>query len=155
MKMMQTLLFFVQGIPEIAGVIACSLALAGVKLRWTVILVFAGILTPVVYIVRSLPVTFGLHTLVGILLSTLFVARATRVSPSTSFVVVFASYAVLALLEVSMHELSSVFLQREVVQLLSEQYTRMLIGLPQAIVMIAIALVIARYRKPREGMWRI
>lgn len=153
--MLQTLLFFVQGIPEITGVVACSLALARVKLRWGVTLIFASILTVVIYIIRSLPVTFGLHTVVGILMCTLFIARATKVPPSTSFIVVFAGYALLALLEVFIYELFGRILNMEASQLMLNNYTRMLTGMPQALMMIAIALVIVKYRKPLEGMWKI
>jgi len=126
-----------------------------VKLRWEVILPFAGIMTLVIYVVRSLPVTFGLHTVTGILLYTLFIARATRVPPSSSFIVSFAGFALLALLEVIMYELIGNLFNTEVSQLLLNDYTQMLIGLPQALTMIAVALVIAKYRKPLEGMWRI
>lgn len=153
--MLQTLLFLVQGIPEIAGVIACTLALARVQLRWGVILVFASILTVVIYIVRSLPVTFGLHSVVFILLCVLFIARTTRVSPSISFMVSFAGFAMLALLEVTIYELFGKILNTETSQLFLNDYMRTLIGLPQAIIMITIALIIAKYRKPLEGMWRI
>ncbi|AGL00488.1 hypothetical protein [Desulfoscipio gibsoniae] len=153
--MIETLLFYLQGIPELAGIIACSLALARVKLRWGVILAFASILTIVIYIIRNMPVTFGLHTVAFILLCVLFIAKATRVPPSTSFVVVFAGYAILSLLELTIHELFIFLLQAEVSQLISDEYTWLLIGLPQAFIMIAIALVIAKYRKHLEGMWKI
>ncbi|SFG93422.1 hypothetical protein SAMN05660649_03204 [Desulfotomaculum arcticum] len=153
--MLQILLFFVQGIPEIAGVVACSLALARVKLRWRVILVFASILTVIIYIVRSLPFTFGLHTLAGILLITLFIARTTRVPPSTSFMVSFVSFALLALLEVPLNELFSILIKVDINQLISDTYTWMLTGLSQAVIMIAIALLVSKYRKPLEGMWKI
>lgn len=153
--MLQTLLFFAQGIPETAGVVACSLALARVKLRWRVILAFASVLTIVIYIIRNIPVTFGLHTVAAILLSTLFIARFTRVPPSISFIVVFASYTLLALLELIMHEFFIFLLNTEISQLLSDNYKWMLIGFPQSIFLIAIALTIPKYKKHLEGMWKV
>lgn len=153
--MQQTLLFFVQGIPESIGLVACCLALARVKLRWGVILAVAVVLTVLIYLIRSLPVTFGLHTVTGILLITLFIARTTRVSPSTSFMVSFAGTALLALLEVIMYELIGNLFNTEVSQLLLNDYTQMLIGLPQAVIIVSIALLISKYRKPLEGMWKI
>ncbi|WP_347488778.1 hypothetical protein ABDB91_16525 [Desulfoscipio sp. XC116] len=153
--MIQTLLFFLQGVPEIAGIVACSLALARVRLRWGIILSFACILAVVIYIIRNMPVTFGLHTVISILLCALFVTKFTKVPPSTSFTVVFAGYAILALLEVTMHELFSSLLHTEVSQLISDDYIWKLIGFPHAIFMIAIALAIAKYKKPLESMWRV
>jgi len=148
--MTEILLFCVQGIPEVSGIVACSLALARVKLRWGVILVFAVILVMVTYMIRHMPVTFGLHTVAGILLCALFIILLTRVPPSTSFIVTFASYAVVALLEVSVYELFGRLLNVEFSYLVFK-----LIGLPHALIMIVIALVIPRYRKPLEGMWKI
>jgi len=153
--MTEILLFCVQGIPEVSGIIACSLALARVKLRWGVILVFTGILVIVTYMIRHMPVTFGLHTVAGILLIALFIVLFTRVPPSTSFIVVFITYVILALLEVSVYELFGRLLNIESSYFVFKPYTRMLIGLPHALMMIVIALVIARYRKPLEGMWKI
>ncbi|WP_104370733.1 hypothetical protein [Desulfocucumis palustris] len=153
--MLKLLLFFVQGIPESAGLVACSLALARVNLRWGVIWAVASVMTVVIYMVRSLPVTFGLHTVAAIFLSALFIARATRVPPSISFIVSFASFALLALLEVPMYELISSLLNKEVSNLMSDNYVWLLVGLPQVAIMIAIALLISKFRKPMEGMWRI
>ncbi len=153
--MTQFLLFCLQGVPEIAGIVACSLALAGVKLRWGVILAFAGILVTVIYMIRHMPVTFGLHTVAAILLCALLIVRFTMVPPSTSFIAVFISSAVLGVLEVSVYELFLLLLNIEFSYFVFTPYTRMLIGLPHALIMIVIALVIPRYRKPLEGMWKI
>ncbi len=153
--MTEVLLFCLQGIPEVSGIIACSLALARVKLRWGLILVFAGVLVMVTYMIRHMPVTFGLHTVAGILLIVLFIVLFTRVPPSTSFIVVFITYAVLALLEVSVYELFGRLLNIESSYFVFNPYTRMLIGLPHSLIMIVIALVIPRYRRSLEGMWKI
>lgn len=153
--MTQILLFYLQGIPEMTGVVACGLALARVKLRWGVILAFACVLATIIYIIRSLPVTFGLHSVAAILLTALLIARFTQVPLSTSFIASFASFVLLALLEVSVYELVGRLLNIESSYLAFTPYTRMLMGLPQAIILIVIAPVIARYRKPLEGMWKI
>ncbi len=153
--MTEILLFCVQGIPEAMGIMACSLAFARVELRWGMILAAAGILVTVIYMIRHMPVTFGLHTVAAILLYVLLIVRFTRVPPSTSFIAVFASIAVLALLEVSAYELFRRLLNIEYRQFMFYQYVRTLIGLPQALIMIVIALVISRYRKPLEGMWKV
>lgn len=153
--MLQTLLFFVQGIPETAGVIACSLALARVKLRWGVILAFASVLTLLIFIIRNMPFTFGLHTVAGILLCTLFIARFTRVPPSISFIAVFAAYALLGSLELAIYELFGILLSTEASSLMSNQHKRTLIGLPQGFILVAIAFITAKYRRSREGMWKI
>ncbi len=148
--MSEILLFCVQGIPEMMGIMACSLALARVTLRWGVILAFAGILVSVIYMIRHMPVTFGLHTVAAILLCALLIVWFTMALPSASFIAVFATYAVLAVLEVSIYELFGRF-----INIGSSYLVFKLIGLPQGVILIVIALVIPRYRKPLAGMWRI
>ncbi|WP_104370859.1 hypothetical protein [Desulfocucumis palustris] len=153
--MQQTLLFFMQGIPETVGVCAFSLALTRVKLRWGVIFSAGLVVTAIMLALRSMPITFGLHTVASILLWTLFIASATKVPPSKSFMAVFTSMGLLALLESSIYEVAVKILNEGVEKLMSNAFLWKLTGLPQAIVMIAMALLISRFRRPLEGMWKI
>ncbi|GBF32176.1 hypothetical protein DCCM_0367 [Desulfocucumis palustris] len=153
--MLQEVLFFVQGISETAGIIACSLALVKVKLRWGLIFAIGVVLTAMIYIIRNLPITFGLHTVAAILLTALFIARATRVPPSKGFMAVFVSFTVLYLAETTMNEVFIILLNTEISKVISEDTLWKLTGLPQSILLISIALLIPKYRKPLEGMWRI
>ncbi|GBF32177.1 hypothetical protein DCCM_0368 [Desulfocucumis palustris] len=155
MKILQILLFFMQGFPETVGVCAFSLALARVQLRWGVILPTALVMTAIILVLRSIPITFGLHTVATILLWTLFIVRATRVPPSQSFMVVFAGIAAVALLELTMFKVLVRLLNIDINKFMSDVFLWKLAALPQAIMMIVFALLISKYRKPLEGMWRI
>lgn len=153
--MTKIFLFLLQGIPESLGLIACSLALAKVKLRWRIILVVAFVFTLISCAVRELPVTFGLHTAVGILLVAVFITKTTRVTPSISFVCAFASFSVLALLEVLSYEMAEKLLQADINTIISDDLMWRMISIPQTVLLIIIALLIAKYRKPLEDMWKI
>ncbi|GBF32303.1 hypothetical protein DCCM_0497 [Desulfocucumis palustris] len=61
----------------------------------------------------------------------------------------------LALLESSIYEVAVKILNEGVEKLMSNAFLWKLTGLPQAIVMIAMALLISRFRRPLEGMWKI
>jgi hypothetical protein len=153
--MLKTLLFFLQGIPEVSGEIALSLALAGVSLRWGIIAVTGTAFVIVIYMIRSLPFTFGIHSVVGILIMILFIKKATRVKTAKCFIVVLASFATLATLEILLSELFSYIIKLDLQFLTPNSILWKLVGLPQAILMILFALLVSKYKKPLEGMWKI
>jgi hypothetical protein len=149
------ILFLLQGIPESLGLISCGLVLARVKLRWGIVLAAALLYTLIIYLIRQLPLTFGLHSAVGILLLAVFMAKATRVTLSISFVCAFASTSILTLLELLIHEFVVKFLHLEVNNMVSDSFLWNIMGIPQALLLIITALLLAKYRKPLEGMWKI
>ncbi|TYO96497.1 hypothetical protein [Desulfallas thermosapovorans] len=153
--MLQTLLFFTQGIPECTGLLACTLALVRVEIRWKIVITTAVVFTGIIYIIRNLPVTFGLHTVVAILIYAVFISKATRVPPSISFMAVFITVAVLLFVEARISELFRALLSNEITIMLSAYSLWQLTGLPQGILLIAGAILISKYRKPVDDMWRI
>ncbi len=153
--MLKFLLFLMQTIPESSGMIAFSLALTRVRLRWGIILSAGSVFAVIIYCIRELPVAFGLHTVVGMLLLAVFISKATKVLPSRSFAAVFACFALLALLEALMYEATTSLLNREIKDIMSDYLLWRIIGLPQALLMNIAAVLVSRYRKPLEGMWKI
>lgn len=151
----KTLLFLLQGIPELSGELALSLALAGVSLRWGIIVAAGTGLALLIYVIRLLPFTFGIHTVIGILIMILLIKIATRVKTTTCFIVVFATFATLAALEFFISELFFSVIKLDPQSVISNNLLWKLIGLPQAISMIIIALLVSKYKKPTEGMWKI
>ncbi|GBF33413.1 hypothetical protein DCCM_2514 [Desulfocucumis palustris] len=124
-------------------------------MRWGIVLVVGIVLAVIIYTIRNLPVTFGLHTVVAILLIAIFIIRSTKTPSSTSFLAVFFSFAVLFLLETLMNKVFIIILNIKISKLISDDTLWTLTGLPQSILLIVIALLISRYREPLEGMWKI
>ncbi len=153
--MVNFLLFLLQAIPEMTGVIAFSVALAGVPLRWGIITPAATVLAVIAFVIRALPFTFGLHTVACLMLAVVFVAKATRVLLSKSFVAVFSSVATLAVLELVIHEGFFAVTKTDPQVYLANPLFWRLLGLPQALLMIVFALLAAKIKKPAEGMWKI
>ncbi|BAF59957.1 MAG: hypothetical protein HPY89_03125 [Pelotomaculum sp.] len=153
--MVKALLFLLQGIPEMMGILAFSLAFAGVPLRWGVIAAVGTVLAVIIYIIRSLPLAFGLHTAAALLLVTIIIAKTTCVPPSKSFISVFASFSILVTLELIIHEFFFFLTKQDPQAVISNYLLWKLIGLPQAFLMIILALLIARLKTPVEGAWKI
>ncbi|MEW5953685.1 MAG: hypothetical protein AB1815_08100 [Bacillota bacterium] len=153
--MNSSLLFFVQGIPEMAGFTALSLALAGVPLRWGRIVAIGLFLAVVIFLIRSLPFAFGLHMIAGALLAVVIIAKGTSVSLPKSFLVVFVSGIILAFLEWIIHESLFALIRLNLQTVLENELLWTLLGLPQAVILLLLAVLIARFRKSVPDKWRI
>lgn len=148
-------IFFLQGIPETIGVIALSLAFARIQLRWGPIIAAGTVISITGSIIRALPITLGIHTIATLLLCVLFVTKATRISPAKGFIAITASVAVLLFLEMIIHLclVNSIGLNLQTISHDSLLWT--LIGLPQAVILFILALVISRVKTPALGGWKI
>lgn len=140
---------FLQAAPESAGLIALSLALAGVPLCWGRILVFGSIMTLLVLLIRSLPVSFGLHIIVGILLIVIYLIKTTNVRPVNCFFAVFVSYTTLAVLElIAWKIILSMGVDPE---LLLVNPAWKLLGLIQVMPLILLAIITSKLKKPARN----
>jgi len=153
--MEKSLLFFLQGIPEVTGVVAFSLAIAGVPLRWKVVAAAGTVLTVIVYIIRSLPLTFGLHTIAMTLLLALFITKTTWVAPVNSFVAAMSSVTLLMIVEWAINKLLFTIVGLNQQEVISNYLLWKLLGLPQDVVMLILALIVPKFKKYDKGAWKI
>ena len=152
----EILLFLVPGVLEIAGIIALSLALGAVPFRWGRIFSAGLVLTIVVYIIRHLPGVLPFtHMIVEILILVLVIAKVTKVPLSKSFVIVFASVALLAILEQLITELFLWISRMNINSLISDNVLWFSAGLLQALIMINAAVIASRYIKPDPDAWKL
>lgn len=151
---MSVLYFFLQGIPEGMGVVAIALAVARVQLRWRYIFLCALLLAVVNYFIRSLPVTFGFHLPVAILLLFILMVRFTNLSPSRTIIAVFSSFVIIALLEFVVSSTFFAYSQMDAQQVIANEPLWAAVGIFQAAILIIIALVISHFHKPNEGVWK-
>ncbi|OPY58194.1 MAG: hypothetical protein A4E55_01089 [Pelotomaculum sp. PtaU1.Bin035] len=154
--MVRTLLFFMQGIPELMGIIAFSLALVRVPLRWGIITCAGTAMTVIIFIIRSLPMAYGLHTVVATLLVALFIIKTTRSSLSKSLIVAIASICTLATIELAINYIFFAVTKLDQQAVISNDYLLWkLLGLPQDTLMILFAVIISKLKKPDKNAWKV
>jgi len=150
------LLFLLQGIPESSGVIALSLALLRVPLRWKHIIAAGTVFTLIIFAIRSLPFTFGIHTAVAIFLLVVAINKTTHTPVTKTFIAVLAGYVTVALLEIVISETFFAVTKLDPNTLITENNPLwVLSGLPQAFLLIIFALIISKFKKPIGDAWKI
>jgi hypothetical protein len=150
---MDTLYYFLQSFPECAGVIALSLALARVPLRWGRILLGSAFISLICFGIRALPVTFGLHLPISIFIIFLLIIKLTKTVPSRAIISVFASFFALALLEYLVSTVFFALTHIDPNQALADESLWTMVGVIQDAVLIIIALVVPHFLKPNQGAW--
>ncbi|HAU32548.1 MAG: putative membrane protein [Desulfotomaculum sp. 46_296] len=149
-------LFLIPGIPEVAGVIALSLALGAVPLRWGRIIPAGVVLAILFYVIRISPgVPLFTHMVVGLLILVLIIAHTTKVPLSKSFIIVFTSMALLAILEYLITELFLWISRLSIEALCSNNLLWLFSGLFQAFLMILAAIITTKYIKPDREAWKL
>lgn len=150
-------MFLLQGIPESSGHFALSLALLGVHLRWKPIIAAGTVMALVFFALRALPLTFGVHTAVGVFLIVFIIKRATHVPVMKIFIAVLVSFTTVILLELVIMDMFFTFTELDPNATIAENNNVLwvLSGLPQALLLNIFALVIARFKKPRGDAWKI
>jgi len=144
----ETLLFFMQGIPEMTGVIALCFAIAKVQIKWIQTLlvgVGAAILS---YTIQSLSFFFGFHTFIILFLVMLFVARVGQISIFKSFFVTSIVTIVLGMLEFSINSLYFWLSGDTPHDTVSNETFWAMLGMPQAIIMVFLAIIVSIIIKP-------
>jgi len=143
-----------QSIPECMGLIALSLALSRVPLRWGYIVAGGIIVSLIPFVIRALPVTFGLHLPICIFIIFLLIIKLTYVSPSRAVITVFSSFFVLALLEYIVSSVFFTLTDMDPHQAISNEGLWAAIGVFQSLILNFIALAIAYFLKPIKESWK-
>lgn len=151
---MNAFYYFIQSIPECVGVIALSLAVARIPLRWGRILIGGIFISILTYIIRSLPITFGFHLPICIFVIFLLIVKLTNVSPSRTIIAVFTSFFTLALLEYIISTAFFAYSHMTPKQALANQGLWASLGIGQAVILNIIALIVVHFLKPIEGAWK-
>ncbi|WP_157862996.1 hypothetical protein [Desulfofarcimen acetoxidans] len=148
-------MILLQGILELTGVAAFSLAVVRVPLYWGRITALGILLFAVTYTIRILQTTFGLHTAILLFLLSLLIRKVTHTSPVQSFKGSFLSLITLTLLELVIYKIFVMMTKYDPDYIISNIILWKSLGLPQGILMIIFAIIISKYKKPYEGAWRI
>lgn len=148
--------FLIQGIPEMTGLFALALSILRVPIRWLLVIPIAITICIAIYLIRTSGASFGVHTAFLLLSMVVILCKTTKSKLSSAFIASFISEAILAIAESLNNIIFSHFLDLNISTLPDTNWVLWkMIGFPQDIVIILVAILYAKFNKPREDMWKI
>ena len=144
------LALIIQGIPETIAVVTLASVLARIGLEWKKIVLFGAFLAFTAYVLRLFPITFGTHTIILTGLMFIFLIHYCQAPVLMALKACLISYLALIIVEyVCMTLLASLFgVTFEMV--LENTTTRILITLPQVIIIFLLSFVLLKIRVGKE-----
>lgn len=130
-----------QGFPEVISTLLVILLLLGCRMPASKFLFLAIFITVVITILRQLPLAFGFHVTLGIIVVGLVISIITKESPAKSFLATAASYAILFAYEIIFHFLMAQALDLNEVH---NKFVWILMGWPQILAMFLTAYLLWR-----------
>ncbi|MGI6712658.1 MAG: hypothetical protein ACOX4L_08080 [Bacillota bacterium] len=135
-----------QGIPENIALVTLGFVLVKAKIEWKKIIVLGVILAISAFLVRLLPITFGLHTIINIILMVGFLNYFAKADITKSVVVSLACYIILILLETIIGYIIISFLDISLKTVLKNDFLVVLWGILQVICLFLISHIIYHLR---------
>ncbi|KJS87709.1 MAG: hypothetical protein JM58_03330 [Peptococcaceae bacterium BICA1-8] len=135
-----------QGIPEQIAVVILALSIARQPFKWREVIFVGIILAITAFMVRLLPITFGVHTVVLIGLLFAYLSFIKKVDLSSAILSSLLSFLVLIVSEsLIVPTIMNLFaISRE--ELLTNDFIRILITLPHVLIIFFVALFIKKKR---------
>lgn len=146
---MQFALHYAQAIIEILGLISFTLVLSRLDIEWKKSIIPAMLLAAMVLMIRNLPIVFGMHILVIVIMIYAFVATMTQAPKHMVFLSIFVSIFCLASLEFCINQLfiGVGLMPRNMPDANSHMW--LIMGYTQAILMNILAILIQQVLKPK------
>lgn len=139
-----------QGFPETIAFATFVFVFSNQRLEWKNIIFVSIIQMLTTYLIRMLPMTFGIHTIILIITLAIYVKAVTGVSFSTVLKVSALGMVVLAVVEIIVDLTLFEVLKLSVEQANSNTILWILIGWPQVIVLFLLAWLKESRRKKEE-----
>lgn len=137
-------MFLIQGIPEQIAVAMLALIFSKVTYKWSEVILLGIGLASAAFLVRMLPITFGVHTvlLIGILFTYLNIKK--KIELSRAILAALASYLLLILLEsLCITGVMYLFhLSKELI--ISSTFLRIVITFPHVIFLYILAFLLKK-----------
>ncbi|RNC29843.1 MAG: hypothetical protein AWM53_00061 [Candidatus Dichloromethanomonas elyunquensis] len=135
-----------QGIPEQMAVAALAFVIANIPLVWKRIALIGTIVACSAYVLRLLPITFGIHTV--LIMSLLFILLIVigKGNINSSLIASLISFLSLIIAETISLSLLMPLLNVDLQSLTTDSTARIIIGLPQEVIIILLAFVIFKIK---------
>ncbi|MFZ7103530.1 MAG: hypothetical protein ACOWWO_12880 [Peptococcaceae bacterium] len=135
------------GIPEGISVAILAFVISKIKIKWDIVIIIGFILSTAAYLLRLLPITFGVHTIVYIALLILMLYKFGQVNIITSIINSIGTLLCLIVLETITSVLIMNHLQINQAQLSSDLFVHMQVFYPHVILLLLISLIIKKYKR--------
>lgn len=142
--------FIFQGLPETAALILTAFSIVGYNPNLREIIGYSIILVICIYLIRLLPIPFGLHTIVGVIVLVVLVCKVTKVSLGTAFCVAFSTMFLLFFLETVFHLLFKSLIGNVS---MTQNWVWIMIGWPQIIGLAGATIIIRKIRPSVIKRW--
>lgn len=141
-----------QGIPEQIAIVTLALVIVDIPLKCNKVILTGITLAFIAYILRLFPITFGVHTIILMVLLFIMMIRFYQAPLLISLRAILISFFVLIIVEYICFTLITHFFDISFNLYNSNVTLRILIGLPQVFVIFLLAYIIFRIRKGRIMM---
>lgn len=139
-----------QGIPETIAVATLAFVIAKVPINWKKLILIGVILAFTSYILRSFPITFGIHTILSIGLLFILLIKVGKSNLNTALIASLISYLAIIVIEtICISVLMSLFnVTSETI--INDTAVRILISLPQVLVMFLLSYFLYSVRTAKK-----
>lgn len=144
-----------QGIPESIGTAAVVISLGLHKLHWKLIIIIGLIQAVLMYTVRLLPLTFGVHTVILIISLSLLSTWIAKIDLRKAIIYSNISIMILAITEfIFVFSISSLGLYSENI-IFGDTLTRIFVGMPHVIVLFLTAMFFSKKKVKLKNIMNI
>ncbi|ATW24586.1 hypothetical protein [Candidatus Formimonas warabiya] len=140
MKMTLLELLF-QGIPEQISLVLLTFLISKAKVDWKRIVVMGIFMACFIYLIRLLPITFGVHTIIAIALLIFIMVYLEKISLVRSVISVILVYVFLIFAETICFRMISTLFQLSWDQIRNNEILMIISGIPQVILMLFVAFI--------------
>ncbi|MDR3601104.1 MAG: hypothetical protein P4L49_11590 [Desulfosporosinus sp.] len=136
------LALLLQGIPEQTAVVTLAFVIAGIPLKRNKILLLGICLAFCAYVVRLLPIPFGIHTILLLLILFVYLSRISKGDVGLAFIASSASMLVLVIFEFSFLSLFMFVFRFTIETLCNDLFLRIVVGEPQVLLLFSLAFLL-------------
>lgn len=136
-----------QGIPECIAMVALAFAIAKAHINWKNICILGAVLAISVFLIRLLPMTFGIHTIITIALLIISVNSIAKVDITTSVFSALFSIIILILVETITNNLIFYIFHLSIYDIAENSILATIVGIPQVMILFLISYVLKSYYK--------
>ncbi|WP_461388101.1 hypothetical protein [Desulfosporosinus fructosivorans] len=145
------IVLLLQGIPEQIAVVTLAFIIAKIPWKWSKVLLIGGVLAFFAYGIRLLPIPFGIHTILLLLILSICLARLGKIDIGLSFFASLVTFLVLAIFEYCCMSLYMLFFGFTPETLFNDPVIRIVVGAPHVLLLFILAFLVKSYFKKENN----